>query len=472
MNKLRPFQAEGVRLIEGFHGRALLADEMGLGKTVQALYWLRTHKDALPAVVVCPAYLKDNWASETAHWSRRMVPVVLHGRKADGNYCQPHKSWGRTLWISNYDIILPTKKRVKKKVVRIKHTWTELLKKCGIRTVIIDEGHYIKNKSTLRARGVVELCEAVPHLLILTGTPVENRPFELWYLLHLLVPGLFRSRWRFGQEFCDPRYNGFGWEFKGATKPKKLHRLLIKHCMIRRMKKDVLKDLPAKQYADITVSLPSKFQKEYDAARTDFKAWLEARGASDEAVERSLRGEALTRMGALLQIAAMGKVPTATQWVLDTLEQEPAVVLFTVHVAVARGIAKALRAAGVKARSVTGQTKNVQELVNRFQSGKLQVLVGTFKRMGTGVTLTRASQVGIVELPWSPGVQEQGADRLHRIGQTKAVNVWRFIATGTHDEDLVELLREKQKNIDAVLTGHKVRERVDVVKEMFRRMRR
>lgn len=231
--KLMPFQKEGVHQIESFNGRAILADEMGLGKTIQALAWVKQHDDAFPVAVACPAYLKENWAREIEKWLG-VRTVVLSGRKS-------HAIRKAKIYVVNYDVLQPVKFQKERKRVHNKQTWTAFLKKAGIQTIIADEAHYIKNRSALRSKAIKQLSIGVPHVLLLTGTPMENKPAELWFLLHICVPGLFPSFYNYGQRYCDPQLNWFtgGVKYDGASDTKHLHKKLRKHVLIRRLKKEI-----------------------------------------------------------------------------------------------------------------------------------------------------------------------------------------------------------------------------------------
>ena len=458
--ELMPFQVDGVRRMRQFEGRALLGDEMGLGKTVQALVYLRGERRWKGATIVCPAYLKENWRREVKKWLPNIPVHIFSGKKAKAVY-------PAGIRIINYESLTPPVKGKTKP-----GTWTHALKAHGD-TIIMDEGHYIKNRSAGRSRACQALCANKKHVLILTGTPIENRVAELWFPLSIIVPGLFPSWWKFANRYCGPKFNGFGMEFKGSSNVKELRKILMANVLIRRRKADVLKDLPAKRRATVPVTLPASAMKEYTMAETNFSGWMESNNVGKEVMERRLAGEALTKMNDLINIVGKGKVKIITDWVVDQVEQCDNLVLFTVRRNMARRISKHLKKAGVDNRVITGElaVEGRQKIVDDFQAGKLPVIIGTIKAMGTGFTLTKASNVAFAQLPWSPGMLDQAEDRLHRIGQLNPVNVWYLMAQDTIEEHLASMVNQKRKVVTSLIDGKGVKSS-DMIGSMMRKMRK
>lgn len=454
-----PFQADGIRLIEKFKGRAYLGDEMGLGKTVQALVWANEHEDAYPLVVICPAYLKSNWEAEAKKWSKGRRVAVLEGRKVS----HPVKA---DIYILGYECTLPLKIQRRRKKIVNRNTWTEWLRCKGVQTIVADEAHYIKNKGAIRSKGVRQLCKGIRHVLLLSGTPIENRPAELWFPLSVLVPGLFPSWFDYGTRYCGPRCTGFGWEFNGATHLKELWSILKAKVMIRRLKKDVLKDLPKKRRTPLLITLTTSELKEYRQAENNFAEWLYANKKSPEA----LKAQALVRAGVLKQLSAKAKIPAMVHWVQDALEEEDKVAVYCIHRSVASALASELKMYNPVVATGAINKKIRRLAVQRFQEEKkVRLFIGTFAAAGTGVTLTKASHILCAELPWSGAILSQGEDRLHRIGQTRPVWSWLAIAKGTIDEDNLAMIDRKNRVVSGSLDGVKIKKEESLWELMLKR---
>lgn len=429
-SELFAYQREGVQFIESRRGRALLGDEMGLGKTAQSLVWLDAHPELRPAVIVCPASLKINWAEREARMWVTGSPeiVILKGKN------------GKTLskadiYVVNYDIL---------------SGWVEELRKVKPKVVISDECHMVKSSKTQRTKALKAICKRVPHVLMLSGTPIVNRPAEMFNALNILAPATFPSFTKFAFRYCGARHNGFGWDFSGATHTDELHKLLIETVMVRRLKSDVLKDLPDKLYSILPMEIDNR--KEYDAAANDLAAWLRENGEKAKA-ESAARAEALVKVEVLKQLAAKGKLAQVIEWIEDFLEQDQKLVVFAVHRAVVDALMDRFKDVAVKVDgSVSGDDR--QKAVDRFQTDdSIRLFVGNVKAAGVGITLHAASNVAFLEFPWSPGEVQQAEDRCHRIGQKDTVNVYYLIAKDTIDEAICTLIDKKRKVLNQVLEG-------------------
>jgi SWI/SNF-related matrix-associated actin-dependent regulator 1 of chromatin subfamily A len=268
MTKLYPYQKTGVKMMEGFNGRALLADEMGLGKTIQALYYHKRNKKGT-TIVVCPASLKFNWAREAANHIKQSS-MIVEGRKPP-----TRAGFKRNRFIIiNYEVL---------------SYWVDHLKKFKPTLLILDECHYIKNRKAKRTRAVQALAKNIDEVIAISGTPLTNRPSELFPVLNLLRPDKFKSFMPYAHRYCDAKKNRWGWDFKGAKNLDELHEKLTSTMMIRRKKMDVLQDLPEKSRNVITIPISNR--KEYDEAETDLIAWL-----SKFNIGKAKRAEAAERL--------------------------------------------------------------------------------------------------------------------------------------------------------------------------------
>ncbi len=443
MTKLYKYQKDGVRSLEQFNGRALLADEMGLGKTLQALYYMKRNKRS-PVIVICPASLKYNWAREAA------IHVNEHAEVLEGTKPPKKKVFKQNPFvIINYEILGP---------------WLDYLIDLDPELVILDECQYVKNRRAKRTRYVKQLIKGVPHVLALSGTPLTNRPAELWTTLNMVRPDLFKSFMAFALKYCNARRNPWGWEYKGAKNLDQLHEILSGNCMVRRRKVDVLKDLPAKSRHVVPVPLDNR--KEYDEAEDDLVAWLGK--FSKQKANTAARAERLVRMGYLKRLAAELKMKAVTNWIDTFLEEtEEKLVVFAIHKKMIKELKERYPQSVVVTGSVTG--KNRQRAVDKFQKNKqTRLFIGNLTAAGVGLTLTASSTVVFAELGWTPGEHTQGEDRIHRIGQQQPSTCYYIIGVDTIEERLCRIIQEKQTVLSATLDGGTVNEELDIFDQLQR----
>ena len=427
--ELKPFQRAGVRyLLE--QRRTFLADEQGLGKTIEALATLEADT-AYPAVVVCPASLKLNWMREIRRWVPGRSVQMLDGKRGD---------LARTdITIINYDIVAGR---------------LEGLTDLRPRAVVLDESHYCKNPRAQRTQAAQQLSAAVPReglVLALTGTPVMNRPPELISQLRILGRlGDFGSGAQFGERF------------RGPDAHKRLHWHLRARCFVRRLKSEVLPQLPAKTRAVVPVALDN--EPEYRLAEEDVIAWLQSQPLDlhelDARVAAALRAERLVRLNALKLLAARGKLHGALHWIHDFLSSGEPLVVFARHREIQRAVLERFPAAFHVLGEDTRRARD--QAVQSFQAGAQdggRLIVCSIEVAGQGITLTRASNVAFLELDWTPAKHDQAEDRCHRIGQQDAVNATYLLAADTIDETIATLLERKRAVIGAVTDGRDEDER-------------
>ncbi|MGH8120118.1 MAG: SNF2-related protein, partial [Gammaproteobacteria bacterium] len=335
MTVLYPFQKRGVRLIGKCDGRTLLADEMGLGKTIQAIEWMRQNRK-YPAVVVCPAGLKYHWAAQLARHGNLRSEILETRKPPVERLFRAHR-----IVIVNYDIL---------------DAWLPFLQKLDPQFVVVDEGQCIKSMAARRTKAVHKLCKGVLHVLVLSGTPMTNRPADLFSSLYLLWPTEFPNFHAFGFRYCAPRRTPWGWDFRGATRIPELHERLKKLGMIRRLKKHVLKDLPDK--TRIIVPLPIQDRKEYDKAEKEFAAWLREHVSRIQA-DKTLRAERLVRSGYLKRLTARLKLRAVMEWTDQFLEEsDDKLILFAIHKSIVRNLMERYSSITVKLDgSITGRNR-------------------------------------------------------------------------------------------------------------------
>ncbi len=423
--ELKPFQRAGVVYLLS-QRRAFLADEQGLGKTIEALATLEADA-AYPAIVVCPASLKLNWLREIARWLPHRSAQALAGNG------RGEEIPAADVTVVNYDIV----------AARL-----DELAALEPAALVLDEAHYCKNAGAKRTRAVQRLAEEVPRegiVLALTGTPVVNRPAELISQLRIL--GRLED---FGSGVK------FGERFRGVDAHLRLHWHLRARCFVRRLKADVLRQLPAKTRAVVPVELDN--ESEYRLAERDLVAWLRSQPLDlrelDARVAAALRAERLVRLNALKVLAARGKLHAALTWIHDFCSSGERLVVFAHH----REIQRAVLEHFPRALHILGQDSHAarDSAVQAFQAPDdraNQLIVCSIEAAGHGLTLTRASNVVFLELDWTPAKHDQAEDRCHRIGQQDAVNAYYLLAAGTVDETIATLLERKRAVIGAVTDG-------------------
>lgn len=428
--ELRPFQKQAVLFTEMKEGRILNADEMGMGKTVETLAWIQLHRDRIPVVIVCPATLKWNWERETIKWLPDPKVQVLEGTK-------PYRITGRII-ILNYDI-LPN--------------WVQTLKALHPQILITDESHYFKSNKAKRTKAIKQLGKNIPHVLALSGTPIVNRPVEAFNAIHLVNHNIVPTYWEFAQRYCAPKHNGYGWDFSGASNTDELHELLINSIMIRRLKKDYLKELPDKVHSFIPIELDN--QGEYNLAESDFISFVR-NSKGREAAERASNAQAFAEIEGLKQIAVKGKISQAVTWVEDFFTSDSGkLVVYARHKFVIDALMTVFNEIAVKIDGSIAVNKR-QNVIDQFQNNPDVKLIVISDAGGVGITLTAASTIAILELPWTPGQLDQIIDRLHRIGQKDTVNIYYLLARDTIEEKIAYLLDKKRKVISSVLDGEDV----------------
>ena len=422
-----PYQVAGIAYAAN-RPATLIGDEMGLGKTIQAIGVINATNPST-VLVVCPASLKINWANEMEKWlvADREIAIVNGGGEqipADPDVV-----------VINYDVLS------KHRDALLSRTW-------GI--VVMDEAHYCKNGKAKRTKVATSI--KADRKIMLTGTPISNRPIELHPIVDYLAPRAFGSYFQFGIKFAAAYQDRFGWHFDGASNLDELQRQLRQSIMIRRRKADVLTELPAKQRQVIV--LPQKGFKA-ELAR-EFAGLQDAVANTSEGADIAFeqRSEARHEM-------ALAKADAVVE---HLVEIDHPVVVMAHHKDVVETIRSALAAAGRTVVTLTGDmgAADRQASVEAFQAGEADVFIGTIGAAGVGITLTRASHVVFAELDWVPGAISQAEDRCHRIGQQSSVLVQHIVVDGSIDARLAETLVSKQAVLDKALDNVVVTEPVSI----------
>lgn len=446
-----PYQLAGI-VYALSHKNVLIADEMGLGKTIEAIGVVNSDDSIKSVLVIVKASLKINWAREMTKWLVKPRSIAI----ANGAFPSTD------VVIVNYDILL------KHRAAIMARHWD---------AIILDECHYVKNAKAQRTKAVFggkhngAVLKPIPatRKIFLTGTPIVNRPKELWTTVHALDPhDLGADFFRFMKRYTNAYHNGWGWDFSGSSHPEELQQRLRSKIMVRRLKKDVLKELPPKRRQVITVEATGAARAAVAAERAVFdrrdaavRAAQTAAKAAQQAGDKAGYEDAVKKlrdarkigfedMSRLRRETAVAKIPFVIEHIEEVLEAEDKVVVFCHHHTVAHELKKAFPSAAL----VTGETTVGQRQieVDRFQlDPNCKVFVGSIQAAGVGFTLTAASHVVFAELDWVPGNVSQSEDRLHRIGQANSVLVQHLVFDNSVDSRMAHMLIEKQTVIDAAL---------------------
>lgn len=424
--ELRPYQRDGVAWLSFLRSTgmgALLADDMGLGKTLQTICVLEPG-----SLVVAPTSVLHNWAAELERFRPGLRVALYHGP-------------GRTLDPAA-DVVLTSYAILRLDVERLaSRSW---------QVVVLDEAQAIKNpesqvaQAAFRLRGDFRIC--------LSGTPVENRLDELWSQLHFLNPGLLGGRTDFRDRYAQPLADG---------RPGVAERLRgrIRPFVLRRLKRDVAKELPPRTDLVLRFPLEEEERRVYDAilaaTRKEVVERLGAGGNVMEALEALLRlRQAACHVGLVpgQEAARSSKVDLLLERLTQAVEDGHKALVFSQWTGLLDKVEPHLEAAGVEFLRLDGSTRDRGGVVRAFQDeGGPPVLLASLKAGGTGLNLTAADHVFLLDPWWNPAAEDQAADRAHRIGQERPVMVHRLVAEETVEERILELQARKRSLADAAL---------------------
>jgi SWI/SNF-related matrix-associated actin-dependent regulator 1 of chromatin subfamily A len=469
---VRPFQKAGIAYILR-NSKVLLGDDMGLGKTGQSICAVQ-QKSAFPCLVLCPAAVKYNWEREWGKWVPSR-PVTVLDTKENKN-----PDFTRPVIVVNYDQL---------------DKFLPQLLALDLQAVICDESHMLKSKKTKRYGLVSQVVKKADVRLLLTGTPVVNMPYDLIAQLNLLgVLPQFGGEWKFVNRYCGATRTAFGMNTKGASNLNELHEKLREICYIRRLKTEVVKELPPKTRNVIPVQLSNA--KEYARAEENVLKYLGDKAETDKEFKRSLGGlseaekqkaiydrrqaainkgaaaEHLVRMNALLSLCGAGKIQAAIGWIEDFLENtDEKLIVFAVHTDVVNAIADHFNAP-----RIMGETSLVQREKNRqyfCEEPTCRVLVLNLQAGGTGIDGLQhvCNHALFVEQGWTPAVHNQAEDRVNRIGQLFAVFCHYIIARLSIDMQLYDLIDKKRSMSDAVIDGVAIENEQAMMAELMQGMR-
>ncbi|KAK6484951.1 SWI/SNF-related matrix-associated actin-dependent regulator of chromatin subfamily A-like protein 1 [Huso huso] len=422
-NGLMHFQREGVNFAVSREGRLLLADDMGLGKTVQAICIAAYYRKEWPLLVVTPSSVRFTWAEAFQRWLPSVkadsINVIVKGKD---------NLTSGIINIISYDLLSKMDKQ---------------LLGTSFKVLIMDESHFLKNTKTARCKAAMPLLKVAKRVILLSGTPAMSRPAELYSQIAAVQPSFFPRFHDFGVRYCDAKQMPWGWDYSGSSNLSELRLLLEESLMLRRLKSEVLSQLPAKQRKVVTVAP--------DGINAKTKAALAA-AANDMAKGHRNKQQEKEALLVFYNQTAEAKVRAIMEYIMDLLESgKEKFLVFAHHKLVLDRITKELGEKGMSYIRIDGSTPSAdrQALCQQFQfSEKSCVAVLSITAANMGLTLCSADLVVFAELFWNPGVLIQAEDRVHRIGQTCSVNIHYLVAKGTADDYLWPMIQEKMNVLE------------------------
>ena len=447
---LRKYQKDGVNWLRFLENRGfcgILADEMGLGKTVQTLAWLqldRSEKNqkSLPALIICPTSLVENWAEEVKRFTPDKSILVLQGSDR-------HKDWKN---IPNYNIIITSYALMRRDIDKhLDFTYS---------VAILDEAQQIKNRTTQNALAAKKI--QANHRLVLSGTPIENSVTDLWSIMDFLMPGYLGDHKTFHEKYELPIiHGGTEGDLAQIKLKRKLHPFLL-----RRLKKHVAKDLPPKieriASCKLTPDQLLVYQQLLNASKNRIEKMVEKDGFNKsrmEILKTLLRLRQTCNHIDLLHLKDIksknpsGKMDLFFSLLNEAIDSSHRILVFSQFTGMLSILKNELEKKDIKYCYLDGSTKNRQDIVKLFnRDHSIPVFLMSLKAGGTGLNLTGADMVIHFDPWWNPAVENQATDRAHRIGQKRTVYSVKLITKGTIEEKVVALQESKKNIIDSTLT--------------------
>nr|XP_016445129.1 PREDICTED: SWI/SNF-related matrix-associated actin-dependent regulator of chromatin subfamily A-like protein 1 isoform X3 [Nicotiana tabacum] len=450
-SKLMPFQREGVRFALQHGGRILLADEMGLGKTLQAIAVVSCIRESWPVLVLVPSSLRLHWASMIQQWlnipsSEILVVLSQWGGSNKAGFKIVPSNTKKSVHLDgvfnivSYDIVPKLQ---------------DLLMASTFKVVIADESHFLKNAQAKRTGASLPLLQKAQYVILLSGTPALSRPIELFKQLEALYPNVYKNVHEYGNRYCK---GGIFGVYQGASNHEELHSLMKATLMIRRLKKDVLSELPQKRRQQVFLDLGEKEMRhvnilfrELEVIKGKYKL------AQSEEEAKSLKFAEKSLITKIYTASAEAKIPAVLDYLGTMVEADCKFLIFAHHQPMIESIHNYLLKKKVGCIRIDGSTPSAlrQALVTDFQEKEtIKAAVLSIKAGGVGLTLTAASTVIFAELSWTPGDLIQAEDRAHRIGQVSSVNVCYLLANDTVDDIIWDVVQSKLENLGQMLDGH------------------
>jgi len=472
--KLYPFQEEGIKqLVKQKH--TLLADSPGLGKTIQALVYLNhLPSEKFPALIICPGSLVYNWRDQALKWIKNISKEEINILTAKEREVEKKSK----VYIISYDM-LPKyiKKEVKKDRTKKRNgnlnrkikTPNIYLDTIPFKVVLIDEAHYMQNIRAKRTKAIYNKnIKDADHKILITGTPIMNRPINIYSLLKFIAPKLFNNKDTYGKRYCGARFNGFGTVYDGASNLQELHTKLSPF-MIRRKKEDVLKELPDKVRSLILLDASDKeeFNKIVQTTKQEIKTIYKENGEKITVKSRELMFQQIEDMR---QKIFKFKKYHCYDFIMNKLEEVDKLIIFAYHREVVSHLSEYLTSQDIKNVTLTGglSVEEKRAVQQQFQNDKdTRVFIGSIRAANMGIDLYASSTVVFLELDWVPTNLEQAEDRAHRIGQKNNVDIFYLLLNDSVEVKMLKIVEKKLKIIEQVIEGKDEAEATEKIDNMY-----
>lgn len=470
----------------------LLADSMGVGKSISTIALINKYKFKR-ILIVCPNHLKYNWKDELEKWLVQPLKIQLikSGKEVDKN---------NDIFIINYESVIENRKvksKIGNDIIRENKIFNSLID-MEFELLVMDESHYLSNLRSKRTKALQKLSRNTIHKLALSGTPMKNRPFELFPVLNILRRDIFPNYFDYAKRYCNLKKTPWGYDYKGSSNLKELNEILTSELMLRRLKSEVLKQLPKKTRTFMTISgnISKRYKQIYEGLKESLTKMKTGKKQGDSIMsvdevkeykrllkrkelieleqnrfetlkEKFEKRETFMNMLKNGEVTAFEKIQEArkeafkckikdlVELINDTVKQDESCVVFIYHKESFELLKKKLESLKINVLGFTGDS-TIEERhgqVQRFQEGEGDVFLVTLSTGSTGITLTRSNVVIIAQVDWSTDVMKQAEDRCLRIGQDKAVSVYYPILKDSIELHIANVVKEKINVVDKAIEG-------------------
>ncbi|EFN86322.1 SWI/SNF-related matrix-associated actin-dependent regulator of chromatin subfamily A-like protein 1 [Harpegnathos saltator] len=421
IDTLMPFQQDGLCYGISKNGRCIIADDMGLGKTIQALGIAYYFKASWPLLIVVPSSVRFQWSEAIYEFLPSIPAQYIHHFANTKDYIGDEK-----ITIISYDLLSRAVDTLQKHIYGF---------------VILDESHLLKSNKTVRFQAAQRICAQAHHVVLLTGTPALSRPIELYSQINLIIPRFMKYE-EYGIRYCAGQKTAFGWDFTGFSNMQELQLLLKMTCMIRRLKADVLNQLPSK-IRQVIILDPALIKAGTKEMKKKFEQMQKTTTDFD-------------KHNAMLQYyyeSSIARLKAVSEYVKDLFEKKRKCLLYAHHQNILDAICDVAESMNIQYIRIDGKTTSEQR---KYQIDKFQehddylAAVLSITAANAGITLTAAHLVVFTELFWNPGILCQAEDRVHRIGQNDNVIIQYLVAKDTADDYMWPLIKKKMDILNAV----------------------
>ena len=446
------YQKDGMKFFAERKGRILLADEMGVGKTIQAIGMAYMCKSDWPVLVICPASLKFNWRNEIAKWSNCSFDDIQVVNKGS----DPILPGREKFCIISYDITRSD-------------DFNEELKSKKFNFIIADEAHALKNAEAKRSKLLLPLLKQSKRVILITGTPILSKPVEIFNQISCIRPDLFNNYHQFTNRYCDPKVQFYGTDYSGTSNLRELN-YILDNFMIRRLKKEVLSQLPEKirQKIEVTIDpqiakqiefLISKNKKSFQKTMEKYINEIEYKDENTvdnnsnpiQNVNNDINESTATLYQKAYALTGQAKIEGIISYINYLVSEDQSFLLFAHHMIVLDKLEERIKDLKKEYKTlkyirIDGKTnpKERTDLVQIFQNTEnYKIALLSITACAVGLTLTKASIVVFAELFFTPAIMIQAEDRVHRIGQKNNVQVKYLVGNKTLDDEIFDALNQK-----------------------------